>query len=157
MVLIATVVGTATAVAATGRITLSLALSGALMWSAVAAVQLLTGVLLVRGAPIRINGALERYLRTHRAWSIWLLVCAAALILAPNPLSVVLYVAATFVIPAALTVWMLVAFCRRELGFSRRTAIQRVLLHQVVTAFVLLAYGNYAGALIGRVLGRVGL
>ena len=157
MALIATVVGTATAVAATGRITLSLVLSGALMWSAVPVVQLLTGLLLVRGAPTRTSDALELYLRTHRAWSIWLLLCAAALILVPQPISIGLYAAATFIIPGALTVRMLVAFCRWELGFSRTAAMRRVLLHQVVTSLVLLSYGNYAGALIERISGRAGL
>ena len=153
MLLIAIVVGAATAAGATGRITWSLLVSGTLVWSFVPVVQLLTGLLLVRGAKIGRRRALESYFSTHRAWSLWLLAVAATLLLLPNPTVSILYVAATFLIPAIVNVRLLLACCRRDLGFSPPVARRRVLIHQLVTAMVLLAYGAYGIALIDRMSG----
>ena len=156
MLLIAVVIGSTTAIAATGRVTLLLVLSGTLVWSVVPIVQLFTGLLLVRGTGSGLASALDGYFRTHRAWSLWLVVCATAIILLPNPISKVLLVGATFVVPAVVTVVLLLRYCRRELGLNRPAAVRRVLLHQTVTAAVILAYAKYASALLIQIAGRVG-
>ena len=156
MALIALVIGSAMAVAATGRLTLSLAASTTLVWSWVPLVQLLTGLLLVRGADIGVARALEGYFQTHRPWSLWLLACAVAIALLPNPGGALLLLAATFVVPLVVTVRMLKVFCRRELGLGAAQTRRRVALHQAVTWTVVLVYGGYAIALIPRVSGRLG-
>ena len=152
MLLVAIVVGAATAAGATGRITWSLLVSGTLVWSVVPIVQLLTGLLLVRGTAVSRRRALERYFSAHRPWSLWLLAAAASLLVVPNPVSI-LYIAATFVIPAVLNIRLLLACCRDDLGLSPSVARNRVLVHQLVTAVVLVVYGAYAIAFIDRMSG----
>ena len=153
MLLIAIVVGASTAAGATGRITWSLLASGTLVWSFVPVVQLLTGLMLVRGATIDRRRALESYFSTHRPWSLWLLAVAATLLILPNPGVSILYLAATFVIPAVLNIRLLLACCRRDLGLSPSVARSRVLVHQLVTAVVLVVYGAYAIAFVDRMSG----
>ena len=153
MLLVAIVVGAATAAGATGRITWSLLVSGTLVWSFVPIVQLLTGLLMVRGTNVSRRRALDSYFSAHRPWSLWLLGVAAVLLVAPNPGVSVLYVAATFVVPAVVNIRLLLACCRRDLGFSPSVARSRVLVHQLVTALVLAVYGAYAIAFIARMSG----
>ena len=156
MALVALVIGTATSVAATGRITVLLLASGAVCWSVVPLVQLCTGVLLVRGCRVPLPQALNRYFQTHRAWSLWLLAVALILLLLPNPGGWIIPLAATFVVPMALTVRRLTALCRLELGFSAAVARRRTLLHQSVTVASLLAYGEYAARLMPRLIDSAG-
>ena len=154
MVLVAVILGTATSVASTGRITVMLLLSGAACWSVVPLIQLCTGVLLVRGSSRSIGRALERYFQTHAPWSLWLLGVAGMLVLLPNPVLWIVPLTATFVFPLALTVRKLYALCRGELGFSAAVARRRTLLHQAVTVGCLAAYGEYAGRLLVRFMDR---
>lgn len=153
MLLVAIVVGAATAAGATGRITWSLLVSGTLVWSVVPIVQLFTGLLLVRGTKVSRRRALESYFSAHQPWSLWLLGVAAALLAVPNQGGSILYLAATFVIPAVVNIRLLLACCRRDLGLSRSAARSRVLVHQLVTAVVLVVYGAYAIAFIDRMSG----
>jgi hypothetical protein len=155
LVLVALVIGTATSVAATGRITLLLLASGAACWSVVPLVQLCTGALLVRGSAVPTGQALEQYFETHRPWSLWLLAVAGMVLLLPNPGSWIALMALTFVVPLALTFRRLNALCRFELGFSAVVARRRTLLHQAVTITCLLAYGEYAGRLLPRFIDTV--
>jgi hypothetical protein len=155
MVLVAIIVGTATSVAATGRITVLLLLSGAVCWSVVPLVQLCTGVMLVRGSGLSTGWALERYFQTHAPWSLWLLGVAGMLVLLPNPVMWIVPLATTFVFPLALTVRKLYALCRGELGFSAAVAWRRTLFHQAVTVLCLVAYGEYAGRFFPRLIDTV--
>lgn len=150
MVLVAIVVGAATSVASTGRITVLLLLSGVACWSVVPLVQLGTGLLLVRGSRVSMLRALERYFQTHAAWSLWLLGVAGIVVLLPNPVEWIVPLALTFIFPLALTVRQLYTFCRGELGFSTAVARRRTLVHQAATVGCLAAYLEYAGRLLVR-------
>jgi hypothetical protein len=155
MALVALVLGTATSVAATGRITVGLLASGTVCWSAVPLLQLCTGVLLVRGARLPPTSGLERYFQTHRPWSLWLLGFAGMVLLLPDPGRWLVPMASTFVVPLVLTFRRLAALCRVEFGFSAAVARRRTLVHQVVTVACLAAYGEYAGRLLPRFIDTV--
>jgi hypothetical protein len=150
MALIALVIGAATSIAATGRITFMLLASGTACWSFVPLVQLFTGVLLVHGSSLPRARALELYFQTHRPWSLWLLGFAALVLVLPNPGGWILFLAATFIIPMLLTHRRLKAVCRTELGFSPAIARRRLMVYQAVTAASLVAYGEYASRLLPR-------
>jgi hypothetical protein len=157
MGLIALVIGTATAVAATGRLTLSLVVSGTLVWSFVPVFQLFTGLLLVTGANIGAARALEGYFRTHRAWSLWLLTCAVVTLLPAHSVWLVMVLAGSFLVPLVLTARALLAFCREDLGFSPDVSRRRVTLHQGATYVGVLLYLNFAVGLGPRLLKMLNL
>ena len=152
MALTALILGTATAVAATGRVTAALVVSGAVMWSFVPVIQLLTGLVLVRGAAIGGRDALSRYFASHAPWSLWILAAAAFAVLVSNPFSWVLLVLPTAAVPMVLTARRLLRLCRTEFGFASALARRRVAVHQASTMAVILAYGEYAGGLLRRAL-----
>src|SRR5687767_14667676 len=79
------IAGIATAIAATGRITWSLALSGGICWSFVSLVQLATAVAVVAPGVARaeLGRAIELFFLGHAAWSLWLIAVAALLPAAP--------------------------------------------------------------------------
>lgn len=151
MALTPVVIGTAASVMGTGRVTMSLVASTALCWSFVPVLQLLTGLLLVRGAAAK-GSALARYFATDRYWSSWMLALAAVVLLMPNPGGVVLYLLGTAVVPLLLTARALV-WLRRDLsGDSRAAARTIVVLHQTITILLILAYAMWAGALWPRIV-----
>lgn len=154
MALVALVIGTAVTVAAAGRVTIPLLITGVLGWSFVPVLQLLTGLLLVRnGSGPRLR-QLERYFATHWPWSIWILAFHAALLLVP-PAYAGVWLTTTAMAPILWTVMLLLEFCRRELMLDRRTAVRRVALHQAVTYLLVLGYVSIAVALWPRILGLV--
>ena len=151
MALVALVIGTSVTVSATERVTAGLVLAGILGWSFVPALQLLTGLLLVRGArpPVRL---LDRYFAMHWPWSLWILSAQATLLMVPIVRSAGWWVAITTVVPILWTVRLLFAFCRRELGLERLHAWRRVLVHQTATYLLVLAYVTFAVALWPRLM-----
>lgn len=153
MALIALVIGASTAVVGTGRLSPSLVVSGTLLGSVVPVLQVLSGLLLIRRADWR---TLDGYFSTHRSWSMWLLTFAVAVLLLPDPGGAVVYLAATAAVPMILTAKALAAFCRDSLGLGRTAARRRVALHQVVTYAAVLAYTDFAVALMPRILAMVG-
>lgn len=155
MVLIALVIATAASVAATGRLTLPLLLSGIACWSFVPGLHLLTGLLLLRGSGVERLPAIERYFATHRYWSLWLLAASAALLLLPNPGGALTYVIATALVPAILTVRALTRFAREVLGYTPPRARRRVGLHQAVTLLLLVIYVDLSVALWPRIVGTL--
>jgi hypothetical protein len=151
LTLIALVIGTATAVAATGRVTISLVVSTTIVWSFVPLLQLLTGwLLLVRDLPRDRGSALAEYVRTHRYWSLWMLAVAAVLLLAPSPGLVTFPLVATALAPMFLTSRALVGL-RRAWGNPPREAIGRVVAHQAMTLGLMSAYVVWATALLPRI------
>src|SRR5215213_10096664 len=153
MALVALVLATAMSIAATGRLTIALLLSGLACFWFVPVLQLLTGLLMLRhrhGVPRRL--ALDGYFETHRPWSLWILGMAAIVILLPNPGGATYPLALTAVVPAAFTIRGLLRFSRETLGDSRRHAWQRVALHQGATFVVLIAYMDLSVALWPRVV-----
>ena len=152
LALIALIIGTATSAAATGRITLSLLASQTISWSFVVAVQLLTGLLLVRSATTPRIRALELYFDTHHFWSLWLLLFALLVLLLPNPGGSMFLLLATGAIPMALTARALISLARTHLGFTTAMARRRVLVHHAVTVALALIYGEYAGGILRRLV-----
>jgi hypothetical protein len=157
MALVALVLATAMSIAATGRLTIALLISGLVCFWFLPVLQFLTGLLMVRHRgviPLRV--ALDGYFETHRPWSLWILVMAATVILLPNPGGATYPLALTAVVPAAFTARSLLRFSRVALGDSRRQAWQRVALHQGATFVALIAYMDLSVALWPRVLAVLG-
>ena len=150
--LVSLVIGTATAAAATERVTLSLVMSGAAGWSFVPLLQLVTGALLVRNTGPGTMSRLERYCSLHWPWTSWILVYHGALLVLPSRATGT-WLTLTGVIPMVWTAWLLLGFCRGELSLDHRAAIRRVALHQGITYTVLFAYASVAVALWPRIVG----
>lgn len=154
MGLTALVIGTSVAVGATERVTIPLVLTTSLGWAFVPVIQLLTGLLLVRGAARgRRIDALERYFDTHRPWSFWILGVHALSLLVPASRGVPFVLVPLAILPAVLTVRALVRVCREGLGMSATAARRAVALHQAVTYAIVLAYAAWASAYLPRVVG----
>ena len=152
MALTALVLGTATAVASTGRVTPALVISGSVAWSFVPLVQLFTGLVLVRGAAMSRGEALARYFAAHTAWSLWVLAAAVFAVLVSNPLAWLFTVVLTAAVPMVLTARQLVRLCRTDFGLAADLARRRVAVHQALTVAVILVYGEYAGGLVRRLV-----
>jgi hypothetical protein len=153
MALIALVIGTSLSVAATERVTISLVVAGTLGWSFVPVLQLLTGVLLIRGTRVDRPAALERYFDTHWPWSLWILTSSAVLLMIPVTRAFGLWTALTAGVPVIWTVRLLLGYCRTVLHLSTAQARLRVALHQILTYAITLAYINAAVALWPRIVG----
>jgi len=156
MALSTLVLATAMSIAATGRLTIALLLSGLACWWFLPALQLVTGLVMIRGGGVERGSALTGYFATHRPWSLWLLVMSAAVVLLPNPGAATYPLALTSVVPAALTIRELLRFSREQLGDTRRRAWQRVAVHQAMTFVVLIAYMDLSVALWPRILAVLG-
>ncbi len=154
MALVALVIGTSVTVSATERVTLSLVVAGALGWSFVPVLQLLTGVLLVAGSD-RLTPSLDRYFATHWPWSLWILIVHAGFLMVPAIRGVGLLFAVTAAVPVIWTVRLLLGLCQTDLGMGRAQAWRRVALHQVATYLLVLLYVSFAVALWPRVAGLV--
>jgi hypothetical protein len=152
MALIALVIGTSLTVSATERVTLSLVLAGAIGWSFVPLVQLLTGWLLVRGSGDRVR-LLNRYFGMHWPWSLWILVTSAMFLLLPVARRFSWVITLTAALPILWTLWLLMRFCRDELGLDLVRSWQRVVVHQAATYGIAFAYIFVAVALWPRILG----
>jgi hypothetical protein len=144
--LIALVIGTATAVVGAGRLDSALVISTTLVWSFIPLVQLATGVIVVAGRTPSKAAAFERYLATHRAWSLWILAVAAIVLVAPTASLVVSWLVLTAVVPLASTAFALAGLRRTLFGDSPRIAWLRVALHQGLTLAVIAAYVYWAVA-----------
>lgn len=154
MGLVALVIGTSVAAAATERVTIPLVLSSSLGWAFVPVIQLLTGLVLVRGAARgRRLHALERYFDTHRPWSLWILGVHAVFLLVPASRGLALGLVPFAILPALLTVRALVRVCREVLGMPATAARRAVALHQAITYVIVLAYAAWASAYLPRVVG----
>ena len=151
MLLTALVLGTAAAVLGTGRVTVPLIVSTTLVWCWVPLVQLLTGLLLVRGATDR-TSALTSYFATGRYWSLWILAFAAVIALTPAVWSVFFPAIATCIVPIVATARSLMAWRQRVFGETRGAARRRIYLHQAITHAVLLLYVAWAIALWPRLM-----
>jgi len=155
MALIALVIATTASVAATGRLTLPLLLSGIACWSFVPVLHLLTGLLLLRGSVVERVPAIERYFATHRYWSLWLLTASATVLLLPDPGGALAHVLATALVPAILTARALTRFATEVLGHTPSRARRRVGLHQAITLLLLVIYVDLSVALWPRIVGTL--
>lgn len=153
MVLVALVVGVSVTSSATERVNLSLVISGALGWSFVPVLQLVTGLLVVRRPSIGAIASLDKYFATGWPWLLWILALHAVFILFPATHAFGRLLMLTAVAPMLWTVRLLMQLCRHELGLDARTSLRRVLVHQGVTYSVVFAYISIAVALWPRIVG----
>jgi hypothetical protein len=153
MALVAIVIGTSVTVSATERVGASLILSGAVGWSFVPALQLLTGLLLVRGGPGGRVELLARYFRLHKPWSLWILAAHTILLLVPISRHHQQWMTISLAVPVLWTLWLLLRFCREELRLDAPRALRRVVVHQSATYALAFVYVFVAVALWPRILG----
>lgn len=158
--LCAAIAGTATAAAATGRISWSLALSGTACWLPLIALQLITAACVIlpvsRRAPpsprLRRAGFLFfLFFRGHAPWSLWVLAACAFMFTAPTLASDDI-IMATGLVPLAWTAVLVYAYFREVLGLRRRAAVIATLVHQLLTTAVIVAYVAWAVQLWPRLL-----
>ena len=146
--------GMATAAAATGRISWSLAMTGAACWSFIGPLQALTAaaVILPSNRRVPFPRALELFFVGHAAWSSWLVSSAAVLVAAPAalPLDAVLLSA---LVPLVWTAIVIYAFFRQVLQLERWRAATWTAIHQALTALVMVLYVGWAVQLWPRLLG----
>lgn len=155
MALVAVIIGTSVTVSATERVTLSLVLAGTIGWSFVPVLQLLTGLLLIRGRAgegrVRL---LDRYFALGWPWALWIVGVHATLLMWPAGRRLgLMVIAATAAIPILWTLRLLLDFGRRELGFDSRQARIRVGQHQALSYVLFLTYVFFAVSLWPRVVG----
>jgi hypothetical protein len=153
MALIAIVIGTSVTVSATERVTASLVAAGAIGWAFVPILQLLTGLLLLRGFASDRVRLLNRYFATGWAWSLWILAAHAAYLTLPAARHFAWWITLTAVLPILGTLWLLLRFCRRDLGLDLWRSLWRVGGHQTATYTIAFAYVFVAVALWPRILG----
>ena len=154
MALVALVIGTSVAAAATERLTLGLVLISTLAWAFVPVIQLGTGLWLVRAAPVgHRRPVLERYFDTHSFWSLWILAVHAIFLMWPAARGQALLFLPLALVPAALTARALVRLCGEALDLPASTARRRVAVHQALTYLVVAAYASWASAYLPRVVG----
>jgi hypothetical protein len=156
--LVALVIGTATAVSATERITFSLVASGTMCWSFVPALQMATAACVLRSARRDISMArrLDLWFMGHGPWSLWLLSACALFVWPPNVRYLELWIIAGATVAAAWTMTIASAFCRTVLGDSGQLARRRTALHQVITWTIVTSYAVFAGQLWPRFLAAIG-
>jgi hypothetical protein len=152
MGLVALILGTALTVAATERVTVPLVFAGTIGWSFVPLLQLLTGLLLVRGFSRDRLRLLAGYFATHRPWSMWILISHAIFLLFPATRPYGLWIIATAAVPILWTIGLLLRFCREELQLSAARSWWRVATHQCATYTIAFAYVFVAVALWPRIL-----
>lgn len=149
MALVALVIGLSLSAAATERVDLGLVLSTSLAWSFVPVLQLLTGLVLTRGAADR-SAAVIAYFGTHGPWTLWILSVHGVFLLAGPARDAALWFALTAVVPAVWTARLLLTLCRVHLGLSPGESRRRVLIHQGLSYGLVLAYVQFAVALDAR-------
>jgi hypothetical protein len=157
--LVALVLGTATAVSSTGRLTLGLLASGFLCWSFVPLLQIATAAAIMRSPSARsipLAHRLDLWFMGHAPWSLWMVIAAAILAAAPAGWHVEWRLIASAVIPIVWTSVIGVAFCRVVLGDPPAMASARTALHQAVTWTIALLYVAWAVALWPRVVAFFG-
>ena len=149
MSLVAVVIGTSLGVGATERIDFFLVLSTSASWVFVPLLQLLTGWILVRGVS-RKGDAFAAYFGTHMPWSLWIITLHALFLVVGPAREAALWLGLTAIVPATLTVRLLLALCEREFGLSRPLARRRVAMHQLASYALVGLYLNFAVALWPR-------
>jgi hypothetical protein len=153
--LTALTIGAVTAASATGRITLSLVLSGAICWSFVPLLQLATAApFVVRRAnpPIPPARALELWFLAHGPWTLWIFLAIAVLATTSAPQT---WVVVSGIAPALWTARLLTVFFQQVLHLPAGRAIRRTVAHQGITWLLILTYIEVMTATFTRVLGAI--
>lgn len=139
--------------AATGRISAGLLVSLSASWMFVPLLHVVIGAGLVASTPTaraRRARAIAWLLRGHAPWSLWMLGAAVMIGMGGYRFySVALWLA---LIPIALTIRIVHAFCLEILQTSRRGAVIRTFAHQAATWLVAAVYLDRAVSLVPRVI-----
>ena len=155
--LVAIVLGTSIAIAATGRVTPRLLVSTTALWLFVVLLQLAIAVTLIAAPARRTVGlprALDLFFASHAPWSLWMLAAAAW---SPSPVGRPLTpVLIAVLVPMALTPRMISAFFREVLELDPRHARARTIAHQAATWTVFLILAASVVGIWPRVLEWVG-
>jgi len=150
--LVALVLGTSEAIAATRHVTPGLLLSTTLCWAFVVLLQIAIALSLMAGASRRTVGlprAIDLFFASHVPWSLWILAAAAwAPSAVGRPFTPLLIAAA---VPAVLTPRMIAAFFREVLEMDPREARARTAVHQALTWGLLVLLFGTAVALVPRI------
>lgn len=151
---IATLIAVCAAWSATGRVTPGLVASLAVSWAFVPLLHVLVAALLVATAPLRRAGApraVSLLLMGHAPWSLWLIVASTMTAFG----GYALYHEALLLalVPIALTVRIVHAFCGVVLNASAGGAVLRTLAHQAVTWGFAAVYLDRTVGLWPRLLG----
>jgi hypothetical protein len=157
--LTALVMGTASAFAATGHVTLGLLINGFVCWTFVPLLQMATAAAIMRPRatrPLPLGRRLELWFMGHAPWSLWIFTVTLLMGNAGVRSRLEWTIIATAVIPGIWTSVIAAAFCRVVLGDSTRAAIARTALHQAVTWTLLLLYFGWAVALQPRIAAFLG-
>jgi hypothetical protein len=139
------VISTLVPIMAVQRVTLGLAITAAVSWSFVVAIQWIIGWLVVASAPARRVGfrrALDLWFAGHLPYSLWMLVFFSAM--AQTRTGSVGLVALSAVVPSAWTTAIVAAFCRIVLGASPSEARARAVVHLTLVWIVGLTYMVWA-------------
>jgi hypothetical protein len=141
-VLTAVLVGVSVAIAATGRLTPSLLLSTTMAWSWVVAVQWGFAIAMTRPLPrdgsLSAARAFECWFAGHVPWTLWVLMLAPLLRMAPDTPAEVLILSA--LVPMGWTAAIATAFGRVVLQRSDAESRLRAGVHQAVLLFAILSY-----------------
>jgi hypothetical protein len=145
----ALVLGCVLSIGTTGVITPSLLVSAMICWSFVPILQVLNGLVLIRGGVRDRRRALELLFLGHAPWSLWVLAFAAVVSGSPHSQLIAL---ATIIAPALWTWRILTAFCREILGLPASAARRRVMVHGLITLALVLVYAQLTAGLVSRAL-----
>ena len=155
---IALVQGLAIAMAATHTVAAPVVVSVTICWTAALLVQLFAALILIASAPrrpITLTRALELLFLGHAPWTLWLLLCGAALTWAPEIPGLSWIPVLAMIVPIAATARIVTAFGEQVLGLSHRHAIRRTLVHQGTIVGTLVAFFSTAVQLWPRIIGAL--
>jgi hypothetical protein len=151
--LVALIQGIAISMAATESVALPVVASVTAYWAPAVLVQVLAALVLIRSGPTFASGsqagsarrvplarALDLFFLGHAPWSLWLLLSAGVVIVAPSVSMLRWIVMAGMIVPAAVTARIVAAFSQVVLGCTRRESVRRTILHQGLTLGVLVVY-----------------
>jgi hypothetical protein len=160
ILLVLLVIAVGVTVAAVHRITASLVLTTAIVWSPIVAIQVAIGVAVIGTASQRRVGfvrALDLWFAGHLPYSLWVLALpVVAMIPAATPHELI---AMSIVVPLVWTTLIVTAFCRVVLDLSPRAARRHAAFHLAMAcaiggALVVWAAGGPA-ALVSYLLRRL--
>lgn len=147
-------IGACASYSATQRVTLSLLVSLSVSWMFVPLLHVLVGGALVawaKGPRLRGNRAIALLLMGHAPWSLWLLIASAGT--GTFGFDAYFWMLLLALVPIALTMRIVHAFCVEVLGAGGRRAIRLTLAHQAVTYFIAAMYLDRAVSLVPRIIG----
>jgi hypothetical protein len=146
------IAGVATGVSAAGEVSWTLAFSGIVCWSFLCAVQVLTAVILLgrEGRAIGFPRALRLFFLGHAAWSLWLIAAAVYMYSTSDATRRDDLVLVSVLVPMLWTAVVGFSYCREVLRLDVNRALARVIVHQSLTVFVMVAYLAWAIQLLPR-------